>query len=25
VIYEINKDEVVIIVLKIAPRGDVYR
>jgi mRNA interferase RelE/StbE len=25
VIYEINKDEVVIIVLKIAPRGEVYR
>jgi mRNA interferase RelE/StbE len=25
VIYEINKTEVVIIVLKIAPRGEVYR
>lgn len=25
VIYEINKDEVVIIVLKIAPRGEVYQ
>jgi mRNA interferase RelE/StbE len=25
VIYEINKGEVVIIVLKIAPRGEVYR
>ena len=25
VIYEINKDEVVIIVMKIAPRGEVYR
>jgi len=25
VIYEINKDQVVIIVLKIAPRGEVYR
>ena len=25
VIYEIDKDEVVIIVLKIAPRGEVYR
>ncbi|MEW5828965.1 MAG: type II toxin-antitoxin system RelE/ParE family toxin [Chloroflexota bacterium] len=25
VIYEINRDEVVIIVLKIAPRGEVYR
>jgi mRNA interferase RelE/StbE len=25
VIYEIQKDEVVIIVLKIAPRGEVYR
>jgi mRNA interferase RelE/StbE len=24
-IYEINKDEVVIIVMKIAPRGEVYR
>jgi mRNA interferase RelE/StbE len=25
VIYEINADEIVIIVLKIAPRGEVYR
>ena len=25
VIYEINKDEIVIIVLKIAPRGEVYK
>jgi mRNA interferase RelE/StbE len=25
VIYEINKDQVVIIVVKIAPRGEVYR
>jgi len=25
VIYEINKDEVVLIVMKIAPRGEVYR
>ena len=25
IIYEINTDEVVIIVLKIAPRGEVYR
>jgi len=25
VIYEINKDKVVIIVLKVAPRGEVYR
>ena len=25
VIYEIDKDEVVIIVIKIAPRGEVYR
>lgn len=25
VIYEINNDEVVILVLKIAPRGEVYR
>jgi mRNA-degrading endonuclease RelE of RelBE toxin-antitoxin system len=25
VIYEIDKDQVVIIVLKIAPRGEVYR
>jgi mRNA interferase RelE/StbE len=25
VIYEINKDQVVIIVMKIAPRGEVYR
>ena len=25
VIYEINKDELVIIVVKIAPRGEVYR
>ena len=25
VIYEINKDEVVIIVMKIAPRGEVYK
>jgi mRNA interferase RelE/StbE len=25
VIYEINKDEIVIIVMKIAPRGEVYR
>ena len=25
VIYEINKDEIVIIVLRIAPRGEVYR
>lgn len=24
-IYEINKDQIVIIVLKIAPRGEVYR
>ena len=25
IIYEINKDEVAVIVLKIAPRGEVYR
>jgi mRNA interferase RelE/StbE len=25
VIYEINKDQIVIIVMKIAPRGEVYR
>jgi len=25
VIYEINKDEITIIVLKVAPRGEVYR
>jgi mRNA interferase RelE/StbE len=25
VIYEINKDEVIIIVMKIAPRGEVYK
>ena len=25
VIYEINKDQVVIIVMKIAPRGEVYK
>jgi mRNA interferase RelE/StbE len=25
VIYEINRDEVVILVLKIAPRGEVYK
>jgi mRNA interferase RelE/StbE len=25
VIYEVNADEIVIIVLKIAPRGEVYR
>lgn len=25
VIYEVNKDELVIIVLKIAPRGEAYR